>query len=209
MPLYDGVLSDDPIATVFGATVPGLFGILAEDLAGLNFITFDTGAVSMSTPKFAETSRPMDFLIFEEDHLHSRENVTIDLAADWLTAAAAPVPTNGELVIKSGTVVALKAGAKNVVIPADPADITDKFYGVIVEEVCAIHAANAGIRNRGVVIRRNATFKDAGLLWVKTGVHVPLTDPQDALFLVELQKNGCSLRHVVGSPDMSQVSELG
>jgi hypothetical protein len=199
MPRLTGTLTN---AASFAIDLNTLDKVVSQ--LALNNITFGnlTQGAIMSTPKFEQGSRPMDFLLFEEDHLHSRENITVE-AADWGTVAA-----NAEWVIKSGTVVSLKAGAKNIVKPYVKAD---GFYGVVVEEICAINKTDPGIRNRGVVIRRNATFKDAGLIFLAGDplVNTPLSDADAADFEMKLQDNGCTLRHVVGETHYAGVSELG
>lgn len=147
-----------------------------------------------------QKSRAYDFLVFEEDHLHSRENFTLINASN----AAWGIPEDGYLVIKAGTVVA-KLTSSGAVIPYVPGGSlgAELFFGVVVEEISPVDFDGVGeppYDNRGAVICRNATFKVQGLKFV--GLPAGPTNAQWKTLEADMNAKGCALRYVVGVPTL-------
>lgn len=145
-------------------------------------------------------SRTSDFLVFEEDHLHSRENFTLQNANN----AAWGIPEDGTLVVKAGTVVSRLTSSGDV-IPYVPGGTlgAELFYGVVVEEISPVDFDGVGqppYENRGAVICRNATFKIQGLVFV--GLAVGPTNAQWKTLEADMNAKGCALRFVAGVPTL-------
>jgi len=100
-------------------------------------------------PSYSEPARPLEFLLWEEDNLYSREEVT-------LTAS------QGEL--KPGTVMAKVTATGNYVPYDDDANAGVPGSG-IAAGVLAYGAPNVAATQKVVIIARQAIVKTASLVW--------------------------------------------